>query len=276
MKVIINCDDFGASFGINQAVKKGAAYGITTSASIMTNGFAYMNAARLAKTSLKKMGLGLHLNLTHGKEYKYNFLTYLILLAWNNPKLEKQIEKDLDHQFRIAIKDKLNIDHIDGEQHVHIIPKIFIIVCKLCKKYHINAVRIPYEPFYINKQNYLPISGIMKNFLLRILIKQNLKILKQYQLKTIDASYGIIYTSQMTTSVVKSALKNALKNKFNIIEIFLHPAIIKHPKDKNLTGFFASYANLNAHTNEANTLQGKDLSNFIKTNKINLTTFRKF
>ena len=84
MKAIFHNDDFGLTYGFTDAIKDSFQNGVTTSTSLRTNGFAYKYAVKLSKGPLRKIGLGLHVNITQGKAhtkgevekfgvYKYNF-----------------------------------------------------------------------------------------------------------------------------------------------------------------------------------------------------------
>ena len=62
MKLIINADDFGMAKSINNAVFELSALGSISSTSVMVN---MPYAAEV--TTLKNIGVGLHVNLTQGK-----------------------------------------------------------------------------------------------------------------------------------------------------------------------------------------------------------------
>ena len=288
MKIIFHNDDFGVSHGVNSGIKDSFLKGLTTSASIRTNGPAFNEAVQLAKTKLKGMGLGLHLNLTDGKThlpflanskgfYKYNFLTYL-LFSYNR-KIRKAIEKELDFQFKIAKTSGLKIDHVDGQDHIHMIPRIFEIVCKLCKKYCVRNIRLSREPYHHvgSREDFRPFfnSSILKLAVLNYLAKKNLAILKKYNMRSTDAFYGVLHTNFMVTPTIKAAIINAQKLGSKTIQITSHPAKINNPKDKIYSSpFFAKYANLENRRKEFVTLLDPELIKFIKENNIRLRTFK--
>jgi len=62
--LIVNADDFGASQGTNEGIERAHRRGIVTSASLMVNMAGTDDAVRRA-TSLGRLGLGLHVNLTN-------------------------------------------------------------------------------------------------------------------------------------------------------------------------------------------------------------------
>lgn len=256
MKVIINCDDFGVSYGVNEGIKESYLKGIATSASIRTNGPAFNEACELSFRVLKKMGLGLHLNLTDGKPhtkklsnkkgfYKYSFPSYVLHTTfYKDIKLLKAIENELDTQFQICLYYNLPIDHVDGQDHVQMIPDIFDIVCRLCRKYGISKIRVSNEDYYLIrslKLDLLPFfnANVLKQQILNFFSREDRRLLKKYNLKSTDSYYGVLHTNFMTTKVIESNIDNAQLNNFQSIEIALHPAHIHHKKDKVYTSPFS-------------------------------------
>jgi predicted glycoside hydrolase/deacetylase ChbG (UPF0249 family) len=62
--LIVNADDFGAGLGINRAIAQCHQTGILTSTSLMVNGAASADAARIAE-GMPRLGVGLHTVLTN-------------------------------------------------------------------------------------------------------------------------------------------------------------------------------------------------------------------
>lgn len=276
MKAIIHADDFGVTYGVNEGIEKAFKEGILSSTSIRTNGIAYDDAVKRLTKPLKKIGLGLHLNLTDGKThlpslrnnsgfYKYSFPLYLIHSF--RQVIRKHIYEELDEQFRIIKESGLTIDHVDGQDHIHMIPSIFDIVCKLCVKHNIQYIRVAAEPWYTLptlKNSLHPVinGGLLKAFVLSVLSVFDRRILKKYNLGTTDSYYGVLHTNFMTDEAFIAIAKNALSRKWNTIEIACHPAIPNDFRDKKYTSpFFKFYTNLPSRKMELETL----LSERVKT-----------
>jgi len=294
MKLIISNDDFGLSFGFNKAIEDCFKKSITTSTSIITNGFAFQDSLKLLKTSLKNISLGLHLNITHGEafseelatpegRYKFEFFDYYIRLIKYNPGLLKAIGKDLESQFKISIeKHNLPIDHVDGHDHIHMIPSVFEIVCKLCKKYNINYLRLTNEPYYLTSsfsQSLTPLTNknIIKFILLNYLSQKNLKLLKQYKLISPQFFYGLLHSNNINSVTFKGAIKNAVQQNASLIEIALHPAFLNHPKDINYPDKTVKlFATSPQREIETSLLTNSKIKQFIKDNKIALVGFNDF
>ncbi len=62
--VIFNADDFGYSHGINRGIVEGHERGVITSATLVVNGMASVEAARLARAH-PALAVGLHVNFTN-------------------------------------------------------------------------------------------------------------------------------------------------------------------------------------------------------------------
>lgn len=287
MKVIINNDDFGLSHGFNLAIEDCFKNGITTSTSIRTNGVAYKQAVSNIKTKLNKIKLGVHLNLSDGKtstsklankkgNYKRQFFNYLIELIFPNQSLLQAIESDLRHQLEKAIKkDRLKIDHLDSHEHVHMIPPIFRIVCKLAREYSIPYVRIANENWYTTgnlKQDLSPFinTNIIKFIILKIFSQTNIKTLRLYNLRTSDRFYGIIYSGHMNTMTIIGALRDAMKHHLSVIEILAHPVLITPLDTKFTSEFIRWYSHQNERLIENSALKDTALREFIENSKIRL------
>lgn len=282
MRVIISNDDFGLTYGFTDAIKDSFLSGITTSTSIRPNGTAFNYATRILKNDLRKIGLGIHVNLTDGSKYRYSFLQYFILLSLGNVRLKRYIEKDLDGQIRKCIKLGIDADHIDSERHVHMIPQIFQIVCRLCNKYNIKRVRFTNEPFFLSHDLIKDIriflnQNFIKFIVLKIFAFLDRSLLIEYGLKTTEAFYGILYTDNIDTTIVKNIFADAKKRRLKSIEILGHPAYSGDKRDKKFTSkFIKHYVETKNRGQETKTFLDKNglLSSHILKNNISLGTFK--
>lgn len=290
MKVVFCNDDFGLSYGFTKGISECFLKGITTSTAICVNGKAYAYAVKLLKSKLKKINVGLHLNLDYGKtstkelqnkqgKYKFTFFKYLIFLKLRNKSLLRSIEKDLDCQFKKAIIDNLNITFVNGHDHIYMIPPIFEIVCKLCKKYGIKYIRLIREPYHFTrnvKQDLKIIfsPNIIKFFLLNNFGEKNYDVMKKYNLKTTDAFYGVLYTQHMNTSTIMAALSNARLNKYQHIEILGHPANINDKHDTIYeTEIYKKFATSKSRIIEKKAFQSPVLKKMIRDKKLEPASF---
>lgn len=128
-RLIVNADDFGRSEGINKGTMEAFRKGIVTSATLMVDGKAAVEAAKLAKKH-PKLGLGLHFVLVDAEN--------LISLEAQKALTFFQVGKAKKEFFRQAERfqklfGKLP-DHIDGHQHIHKVPSFLPFIKKFCQE----------------------------------------------------------------------------------------------------------------------------------------------
>lgn len=105
--LIINADDFGYSRGINRGIADAHTKGLLTSAGMMVNTPATLEAVRMA-ADLPNLSIGLHVNFTNEAQR---------LVEFDDPKicrdeLRRQFDRFLELMKRMPT-------HIDSHQHVH-------------------------------------------------------------------------------------------------------------------------------------------------------------
>jgi chitin disaccharide deacetylase len=146
-QVVITADDLGIAVETNRAVEVAYRDGILTSASIMANMPAFPDAVAMLRRN-PGLGKGVHLVLTSGKpisppdripllvnreglfRYGYVALSRLVIGPRRTAAL-RQIGEELTAQIETAVRAGVEIDHVDGHRHVHMIPAIWPIVIRL-------------------------------------------------------------------------------------------------------------------------------------------------
>ena len=158
-RLIVHADDFGLSEAVNRGVVAAHRDGILTSASLMVTGDAFEHAAVLAREN-PSLDVGVHLTLTEHQPLMDaaavpslvgeggRFLPHAI--AFGRRYLKGRIEltevrAELDAQIRRAAAAGLPISHLDGHQHVHMLPGVAHVVAELAERHGIRAVRHPAE-----------------------------------------------------------------------------------------------------------------------------------
>lgn len=162
-KIIVNADDFGINKSVNQAIIQGFKNGIITSTSLLANGDEFEEAITLSQKN-PQLGIGIHLALVGGlkplsdqdevrsllDENGYlvdNHTIFIKKLGLGEINLN-EVYKELDKQFAKICQHNIRITHVDGHQHMHILPQILPMVIALMKKYGINKMRIPDENYF--------------------------------------------------------------------------------------------------------------------------------
>lgn len=240
-RFILNADDFGLSKALNRAVLEGYQCGLLKSASLTANGDAFDEAINSIIPACPDLGIGIHLNVIEGKSLcadvdtltdsngNFNNSYVQLLLKAYNPK-EKEFWSQLEREFRRQIETilaKTTASHIDSHVHVHSIPKIFDMVCRLAKEYGIKQVRTQFEKPYIipDLQKHLtkkyPIN-LIKVLLLNTFTIFNEATIHKYELKTNDYIVGVTYTSMMDALTVTYGVM-AVKYDNVTVEALIHP-----------------------------------------------------
>ncbi|XP_014778293.1 carbohydrate deacetylase isoform X1 [Octopus bimaculoides] len=155
LKLIINADDVGYSQIRDEGIAECIDAGSVTSCSLLVNG---VSAKSIIIARCPKVSLGLHLNLTEGCPIGslYDTLTneegffrgkFGFREAVDNGKIDsEEISEEIDHQIRTFWKlTDQKPTHIDGHQHIHVIPAIMKILAPQMVSNAINITRIPHE-----------------------------------------------------------------------------------------------------------------------------------
>jgi hopanoid biosynthesis associated protein HpnK len=158
-RLIVHGDDFGLSEAVNEGIVDAHRRGILTSTSLMANGAAFEHAVTLAKRC-PTLDVGVHLTLTEERpvalqaalpelvDESGRFPPHLLRLAALHARGKIPLDAvrvELDAQIRRAREAGLPISHLDGHQHVHVLPGIASIVAELARAHGIAAVRYPVE-----------------------------------------------------------------------------------------------------------------------------------
>jgi len=159
MRLVVHGDDFGLSESINDGIVRAHTHGILTSTSLVASGTAFEHAVALARQH-PSLDLGVHLTLTEerpvspvesvssllvdGKrlhpdpgEFVKRFLRGAITIGEVALELEAQIVRVLDHGLRVT--------HLDGHQHLHVLPGIRREIVALARRHGIRFLRRPQE-----------------------------------------------------------------------------------------------------------------------------------
>jgi chitin disaccharide deacetylase len=157
--LIVTADDLGLTRRVNEAIEKAHRDGIVTTASLMVNAAAFESAVEILKQN-PGLGAGLHLNLTEGRPvsspeevpslagqngFLYHHPFHLMLGIFRGRVHSIEIEKEIRAQLERASQAGLRLFHLDGHKHVHVIPKVFEIACRVAPDFGIRAVRSTVE-----------------------------------------------------------------------------------------------------------------------------------
>lgn len=144
-QLIVTADDVGLDRGMTEGAIRAHREGIVTACSVVANGREFDDAiARLR--DVPTLAAGVHLALVEERSLtglrmprKYTsfvplYLARLIPIA--------AIERELRAQIERVLATGLRVTHLNGHQHLHMLPRVFAVVARLAREYEIPYVRI--------------------------------------------------------------------------------------------------------------------------------------
>jgi predicted glycoside hydrolase/deacetylase ChbG (UPF0249 family) len=143
--LIVTADDVGLHPGMTEGAIRAHREGIVTACSIVANGAAFDDAVERLR-DVPSLEVGVHLTLVEERPLtairfprKYTsfvplYLSRVISIA--------AIERELRAQIERVMTSGLRVTHLNGHQHLHLLPRIFRLVCELAREYSIPYVRI--------------------------------------------------------------------------------------------------------------------------------------
>jgi predicted glycoside hydrolase/deacetylase ChbG (UPF0249 family) len=140
IRLIVTADDVGLHPGMTAGAIRAHGEGIVTACSVVANGAAFDDAVAQLK-SVPSLEVGVHLALVEersltGMHFPKSYLTFVL-----GRKDFAAIERELRAQIERVIASGLRVTHLNGHQHLHMLPSIFAIVVRLANEYGIGYVR---------------------------------------------------------------------------------------------------------------------------------------
>jgi chitin disaccharide deacetylase len=159
-RLVINADDFGLSPGVNRGILEAHQAGTVGSASLLVNAPGFADAVRVARAA-PGLGVGLHLNLTAGRPVSgaaavpslcagpsgaFRPLPRVVARALAGRIAGGEVAVECAAQIERVRAAGLRITHLDGHEHVHVLPGIWRPVVETARRAGIAVVRVPLEP----------------------------------------------------------------------------------------------------------------------------------
>jgi hopanoid biosynthesis associated protein HpnK len=243
---VITADDFGKSPLVNRAIAEAHDRGIVTAASIMVGGKAFEEAVRIAQ-SRSRLSVGLHVTLCNGLsvlshaeipdlvDYHGYFETSpsRAWLKYSRDSILSQVENEIEAQFDLLAKARINPTHVDGHHHLHMHPALFKIICRKAAQRGVPWIRIPCEPLSLVFRSFSTSRGAMPFVawgVFRILKMTHERTSRYYGLHVANAVYGLSRSGQ----VDEKYLSHILTRSVHCIEIFTHPEMASEAGSREL------------------------------------------
>lgn len=268
-QLIVNADDFGFTEGVTEGILQCMREGIVTSTTVMANmPFASESIRRLLAVGCRSVGI--HLNLTSGQAIRTRsskltspngaFLGAGVL--WRDGMLQRvpvdEIELELAGQIETIRGLGIEVSHVDGHHHIHVLPRIAPVVAKLCKRYMVAAVRVPYT-----KGHHLSFLNRLKWQLVNFYARRARRTFQDYGLQMPD-HFVAWYGGGVDT--LADLQRTLMSIGMGVTEIAVHPGI-----DDAALAELDSY--LSERRAELAALCDAGLQQYLKDLEITLTNF---
>lgn len=225
-RLIINADDFGLTRGVNRAIIEAHRRGIVTSASLMSGGEAFEEAADLAKQN-PGLGVGVHLTLVNGRpvsspesipslvtpqgRFFGSPLRFISRLELGLINLD-EVRRELRAQIRRALESGINVTHVDGHKHLHIYPRLLEIVLGLMKEFGIKRIRLPLER--------PALAASLNHYLVYLASRASRAKLSRAKVYFTDHFIGLFETGSLSEAKLRRILSSL---RAGTTEIMCHP-----------------------------------------------------
>lgn len=156
-QLVVNADDFGFTTDINRGIMEAFAAGALRSTSVMVSMPGFADAVVRARAAGDALGVGLHFTLTAGRPLTTapslvdrrtgDFLRFprLLARALAGRVDRREAAEECAAQIARARSAGLRLTHLDGHQHVHLLPGIRDAVRDVVRAEGIRVVRRPAE-----------------------------------------------------------------------------------------------------------------------------------
>ncbi|XP_061585649.1 carbohydrate deacetylase [Cololabis saira] len=258
--LVVTGDDFGYCPRRNQGIVDCFQAGGISSVSLLVNGCAAKEAADLAERH--KIPIGLHANLTEGAPVCQSLQKNSTLVNQRGffhgkmgfrEVLEKgqlcmkQVELELRAQVRrfVELTGHLPL-HMDGHQHVHVLPEVREVFAQVLSDLRIRYTRVPVEPGLL-KCSWLPAPLLAFYTQVQEDALASVPVFQHHGIRWPDVYLGLTTMGQnMSACNLRTALKHALAAQPSgpssrgaagfdrpavTAELMTHPGYPSHPLD---------------------------------------------
>ncbi|MEO8926349.1 MAG: hopanoid biosynthesis-associated protein HpnK [Caulobacteraceae bacterium] len=232
--LIVTADDFGVAHEVNTAVEIAHRDGVLTAASLMVTGSAAADAVACARRN-PSLRVGLHLVLVEGRpalpasevpglvdidgRFRANMARAGAAMFFN-PSARRQLEAEIEAQFRAFADTGFTLDHVNAHKHFHLHPTIASLILKTGARHGLLAARIPIEP-----RDVLSLAEPAGHFRADPVVDLWAALargrFRRAGLRVPDQVFGLRWSGAMTTSRLGALIENL---PTGLSEIYLHPA----------------------------------------------------
>lgn len=221
-RLIVNADDFGLTFGVNQSILQLCEAGALSSATLMAVADHTSAAAGIAALR-PNLGVGCHVVLVDGMPASAaGTLRELVLPSGAfRPTLgrfvvdltrgsipEIEIEVEAMAQIRRLQALGVRVSHVDTHKHTHMFPGVLRPLLRAAAACGVRAIRNPFEPEWASSATrHAPFMRRVQVSLLRSLQETFLRLVKEAEFTTTDGSIGVLATGTLDAATLQSLLE---------------------------------------------------------------------
>jgi predicted glycoside hydrolase/deacetylase ChbG (UPF0249 family) len=209
-KLIVTADDVGLHPGMTEGAIRAHREGIVTACSVVANGAAFEDAvARLR--DVPTLEVGVHLALVEersltGMRFPKKYTSFVPLYLARVISIAA-IERELRAQIERVQATGLKVTHLNGHQHLHVLPRIFAVVARLAREFSIPYVRIVDDH-----------GGSSRALSMRVLSTLGRRARAPY---TNDRTIGVADAGHLTASHIVALLDHVE----GVTELVTHPGV---------------------------------------------------
>ncbi|XP_065595362.1 carbohydrate deacetylase [Cyrtonyx montezumae] len=298
-KLIVTGDDFGYCPRRNQGIVECFLARAVSNASLLVNGSAAAEAAELARRY--NIPIGLHANLSEGSPVcevlktnssllnedgffhgKMGFRTALSkgLLNMSEVKQELKAQVDLFRELTGHLP-----PHMDGHQHVHVLPEVRNVFAEVLEEYGIKYTRVPIEPGLHNCEWIEPslldfYVGVEEDSL------NTVDVFTKHGIRWTDVYIGLSTMGKnMSVSAVQNAIDTAIvevasrlpplpQHRAVTMELMVHPGYPSTPPIGGCGGGPDDFSQSWERLHELRTLTTPQLQSHFRARHIQLCSFQ--
>ena len=238
---LLHADDLGLGAEVDHAIFDLVESGRLDGASLLVNGPTAQRAIETWRQLPNPPALFLHLCLTEGPRDSTNVdlptsfgrLLLASCLPWQRRRLKPQIRRSLRQQIsRYKQLTGANEIHLDGHQHVHLIPMVLDTVLGLAQNEQVTWIRTTAEPLPTD----LPLNlwwacvrqgGALKWLVLQCLTRLARPKLRNANVVTNRSFAGVLFTGRMTGKALECCWRT--NHRQNVSEIGSRAMLLIHP-----------------------------------------------
>ncbi len=235
-QLIVNADDFGLTRGVNRAIVELHRAGVLTSATLMANAEATLDAVGLARKA-PALGIGCHVVLVDGSPLQAasevrtlvdpttgnlhrtlgKLLPRLLTGRIRAEEIEAEARAQIAHLQNLGVR----LTHVDTHKHTHMFPAVLRPLLRAARACGVHVVRNPFEPEWsVQATPEAPWTRRVEVKLLRRLEPVFRRIVGEEGFRTTDGAMGVLATGTLDARTVGS-LAEAMPE--GIFELVSHP-----------------------------------------------------